>query len=291
MNDSAVTGSLLNWSTMSARDTLLSTTLPGVVRTFDDYAKVDFAIGDNDPVYFAVYRANSVYGPAWAARFCVAMLAYYHMGTAVQAADREGPAFWEYLESVYGTAPRGAARRHFRGVAGIQSLQSMKKFAPMPNDFFNLMEDTYLGVKDTCRKRLVGFGPYFWLKIADYMDRCLGLEIIDYYGLGQNLSKVPAEATQVLYPKFSIPEAFDAACNQLSRHGFLAPPTYDRIVGPAEVETILCDWLHAKNGTNWLGADLIIKRQALFGYGEKAQQMAEWLPPVVKEGTFKCELV
>ena len=280
----------MSWSTTSARDTHVLTILPKVVRSFEDYAQVDFAIGDNDPVYFAVVRARQAWGDEWAAKFCVGMLAYYHMGTAVKAADLDGDDFWNYLAGQYATAPRGAARRHFRGVAGMASLQSMRLFAPDPTEFFTLMEDTYLGVKDTCQKRLKGFGPYFWLKIADYMDRCLGLEIIDYYGLGKNLSKVPGQAARELFPKFSEPDAFDAACELLGRHRMLAPPTYERFVGPAEVETILCDWLHAKHGTNWLGADLIVKRNALYGYGDKADQMALWLPPVVAEGTFKCEL-
>ena len=280
----------LQWSTVSSRDTAQSIVLPTIVRTFEDYAKVDFAIGDNDPVYFAVRRARDVWGRDWAARFCVGMLAYYHMGTAVKAAEYEGAAFWDYLEEQYNTAPRGAARRHFRGSNGAKGLASMRAFAADPVQFFDNMPDTYLGIKELCQTKLAQFGPYFWLKIADYMDRCLGEEI-DYDGLQYNLSTVPAKATQILYPKFSIPEAFELACRRLYNQGLLAPPTYERLIGPAEVETILCDWLHAKQGTNWLGADLITKREALFGYGDKAAQMNLWLPPVVPKGTFTCELL
>jgi len=290
MNESETSLSTLRWSTQSTRDTEQSVILPKIVRTFEEYAKVDFAIGDNDPVYFAVYRAREVWGIEWATRFCVGMLTYYHMGTAVKAAEYEGAAFWDYLEEQYATAPRGAARRHFRGTNGWNGFHSMKKFAPNPDRFFDNMPTVYLGIKDTCQEKLAQFGPYFWLKIADYQDRCLGEEI-DYDGLQYNLSTVPAKATQILYPKFSIPEAFELACRRLYNQGLLAPPTYERLIGPAEVETILCDWLHAKQGTNWLGADLITKRAALAGYGDKAAQMALWLPPVVEKGTFTCELV
>jgi hypothetical protein len=290
MQELEVKDSTLPWLITSATGRHVSTYLPQVVRSFEDYARVDVAIGDNDPVYFAVVQAFQEFSPEWATRFCVAMLAYYHIGTAVQAADREGEDFWEYLAGKYPTAPRGAARRHFRGKAGIVSLQSMRKFAPDPNEFFSLMEDTYLGIKDTCQKRLSGFGPYFWLKIADYMDHCLYLNVIDYYGLSKNLSKVPGQAARTLYPKFSEPDAFDAACESVNRHLILASPHYQRPVGPAEVESCLCDWLHAKDGSNWLGADLETKRQALVGYGPKAELMSGWLPPLVKKGTFTCIL-
>lgn len=279
------------WSTTTAKGSQLSTTLPKIVRTFEDYAKVDFAIGDNDPVYFAVVKAAETWGTNWATKFCVGMLTYYHMGTAVKAADLDGEKFWQYLASQFKTAPRGAARRHFRGVGGEQTLASMMAFAPNPINFFTQFPQTYAGVRSVCENRLWGFGPYFHLKIADYMDRCLFLPIHSYDGLGKNLSKVPGKAATILSPGVSETEAFYQACHRLHQLNLLAPPTYDRPVGPAEVETILCDWLHARDGTNWLGADLIVKRQALQGSGEKGVWMADWLPPVVKQGMFKLELV
>jgi hypothetical protein len=284
------TDSEYTWLITSAKGVESSTTLPKIVRTFEDYAKVDFAIGDNDPVYFAVIKAAETWGTNWATKFCVGMLTYYHMGTAVKAADYDGEQFWAYLASQYQYAPRGAARRHFRGAGGLQSLEAMRKFAPNPVNFFTQFSQTYVGIKSVCENRLWGFGPYFWLKIADYMDRCLQLPIHSYDGLGKNLSKVPGKAARLRYPLLTEDAAFTQCCIDLPL-GLLAPPTYDRPVGPAEVETILCDWLHAKQGTNWLGADLIVKRQALVGSGERGQRMADWLPPVIKQGTFKLELV
>ena len=291
MKESEIKDSELSWSMISATGELQLTSLPKVVRTFEDYAKVDFALGDNDPVYFAVVNAANNWGVNWATKFCVGMLTYYHMGTAVKAADLDGEEFWKYLRHVYPDAPRGAARRHFRGVAGLESLKRMEKLSPNPVDFFTKFPQTYLGIKSVCVNQLWGFGPYFFLKIADYMDRCLDLKIHSYDGLENNLSKVPAQATQVLYPDFRVPQAFQASVTRLQKLELMAPPHYDRLIGPAEVETILCDWLHAKNGTNWLGADLIVKRQALAGYGPKSQRMAEWLPPRVARDRFILELV
>jgi len=291
MNELEITDSTLSWSITSATGEMQSTTLPKVVRTFEDYATVDFALGDNDPVYFAVVNAANNWGINWATKFCVGMLTYYHMGTAVKAADLDGEEFWKHLRYVYSSAPRGAARRHFRGPAGLMSLDKMQKFSPNPVDFFTKFPQTYLGIKSVCVNQLWGFGPYFYLKIADYMDRCLDLKIHTYDGLESNLSKVPAQAAHILYPELSVANAFRAAVARLQKLELLAPPHYDRLIGPAEVETILCDWLHAKNGTNWLGADLIVKRKALLGYGPKSQRMAEWLPKQVAQNRFPLELV
>jgi len=273
---------------MSSQTTLVE--LPAVVRTFEQYAMVDFAIGDNDPVYFAVVEANDLWGTPWASRFCVAMMTYYHMGTAVTAADQEGKHFWDYLKSRFNEAPRGAARRHFRGNNGLAGLASMEKYAAVPEIFFDKMPSSFLGIKDQCGKHLYGFGPYFWLKIADYMDRCLGFSI-DYTGLDKHLSTEPARAAAQLHPDMPIPMAFNAACNRIYRQNLLAPPTYNRLVGPAEVETALCDWSHAKKGTNWLGADLIVKRDALKGYGGKAAMMSDWLPTLVPRERFMLSLI
>jgi len=281
----------LQWSITSATGEQLLTTLPKVVRTFEDYAKVDFALGDNDPVYFAVVNAANNWGINWATKFCVGMLTYYHMGTAVKAADLDGEEFWKYLRYFYSSAPRGAARRHFRGPAGLMSLTKMEAFSPNPVDFFTKFPQTYLGIKSVCVNQLWGFGPYFYLKIADYMDRCLDLKIHSYEGLESNLSKVPAQAAHVLYPDVSVAQGFRLAVARLQKLELMAPPHYDRLIGPAEVETILCDWLHAKNGTNWLGADLIVKRKALIGYGPKSQRMSEWLPKQVAQNQFPMVLV
>lgn len=291
MNSSESMVSELEWSTVSVTGVPQSMTLPKVVRTFEDYAKVDYAIGDNDPVYWAVCRARSEFGHGWATRFCVGMLTYYHMGTAARAADEEGIHFWQYLLDVYHNAPRASMRRHFRGAAGIDALHSMRRTAQNPDRFFDDIPRTFMGTRKYCNENLVQFGEVFQLKIVDYMDRCLGLPFTDMTGLGKYLPKQPSNAVKVLYPELGVEEGFRKACFRIYELHMLAPPLYDRPIGPAEVETALCDWKTAKFGGNWLGSDLIQKRADLKRINSpKAVQMADWLPPVVKEGTFKLEL-
>lgn len=266
------------------------TTLPKVIRSFEDYARVDIALGDNDPVYRAVFRARTEFGHEWATKFCVGMLAYYHMGVAACAADVDDDHFWQYLFDVFPTAPRGNMRRHFRTEAGLGALEDMKRSAPNPSRFFDTIPRTFMGTRKYCQSRFSQFGEVFQLKTVDYMDRCLGLPFLDMIGLDKYLPKQPGKAVKLLYPDLSIEAGFRLACKRVEALGLLAPPTYDRPVGWAEIETCLCDWSTAKKGGNWPGMDLIDKRETLKGYGGKAAKMAEWLPPVVKKGTFKLEL-
>ena len=265
-------------------------TLPTVVNNFADFMRVDIYTGDSDPVYWAVDRARQQWGEGWATRFCVAMLAYYHTGTACRAADHEGEAFWNYLKFSYASAPRGSERRHFRGAAGSKALATMESFSPDPDKFFHHFTSSYAAVKRVCESSLHSFGPYFQLKVCDYMDRCLGIKIESYAGLERNLPTEPAAAIELLMPGVPVPQAFKFLCDEVKSKGILAAPSFDRLAGPAEVETSLCGWKTTKFKGNWFGADILDKREALKGYGDKADQMVGMMPPLVPKGTFTCVL-
>lgn len=246
--------------------------------------RVDIFTGDSDPVYWAVAAAYRNISPEWATRFSVAMLAYYHMGTALQAAELEGDAFWSFLSNIYPTAPRGSERRHFRGEAGIRGLRSMREWSNDPDYFFKrFVTNSYAQVRHVCESELSGFGPYFQLKICDYMDRCLQIPIINYRGLGQNLPTEPAKALALIGLG-----TWDNLCEQVQGWKIPAAPDFMRYAGPAEVETSLCGWKTTKFKGNWFGADIADKREAL-GSGIRADQMRSWMPPLVKRGTFTCE--
>jgi Alpha-glutamyl/putrescinyl thymine pyrophosphorylase clade 2 len=252
--------------------------------------RVDIYTGDSDPVYWAVDRARQVWGEGWATRFSVAMLAYYHTGLACQAAEYEGEMFWNFLKMNYPTAPRGSERRHFRGENGSKALATMERFSPNPDNFFKHFTPSYAGVKRVCESSLHSFGPYFQLKICDYMDRCLDIKIQSYAGLERNLPTEPARAIALLAPLANPVTAFSFLCNEMKQKGILAAPAFDRLVGPAEVETSLCGWKTTKYKGNWFGADILDKREALKGYGDKAAAFADMMPPLVPKGTFTCVL-
>jgi hypothetical protein len=278
------------WSIPSARGAPQLISLPKVVRSFEDFVRVDLAIGDNDPVYWATYRARYKISHEWATRFAVAMLTYYKSGVAARAADYEGKEFWDHLRSIFPTTPRGTERRHFRGTQGWEALNQMQLKSPDPDRFFELFPRTFMGVMDYCRDNLYQFGPYFVLKVCDYMDRCFDMPITDYTGLGKHLSKEPAKCAQLHYPELPVHLAFDRLCARAQATRALAGPAFDRLVGPAEVETVLCDWVHSKYKGNWFGADTLAKREQLKGYGPRAEIFASLMPDVRPQSDFPMEL-
>lgn len=290
--DSDDRASTYTWLTTSSLGIELSTVLPKTVRDFYDYFRVDLAIGDNDPVYWAVHRAfrSPHYGTAWAKRFSVAMLLYYRTDVAFRAANR-GDEFWEYLHEIYPTAPRGTERRYFRGEQGLRVMESVEKFGS-PSQFIQAVTahsaQSFMGVRDFCQTYLAGFGPYFQLKVCDYLDRCLERPITNYAKLGRYLSREPENTLKEMYPDLPAQFAFDKVCEEVSNRYILAGPDMLRWAGPAEVETVLCDYHTAKYRGNWLGYDTGKKRAQLAG--SEFDSFRELFQPVIPEGTFKCEL-
>jgi hypothetical protein len=247
---------------------------------------VDIYTGDSDPVYWAVAKARHEWGIDWATRFSVAMLAYYHTGVAAQAADHEGGDFWRYLALMYNKAPRGTARRHFRGNQGLEALDAMAKFAPEPEYFFREMPQTYRGIKTVCGSRLKQFGAYFQLKICDFMDCCLTQPITSYDGLAENLPTEPSKSLEIMYPHLKTAIAFKLLCNIVYEWDIQAAPLFIRPAGPAEVETSLCGWYTTKFRDNWFGADIVHKKSDLIGYGDKAEKMITFMPDAPDRHAF-----
>jgi hypothetical protein len=283
------TGSEYLWSIVGPTGSTLSVRLPKKINNFRDFMAVDIATGDSDPVYWAVTAARHKWGYPWATRFSVAMLAYYHTGVAAQAAEYEGEEFWDYLIHNFPHLPRGAARRHLRGSPGLGALKCMESLSPNPDKFFEQFPQIYAGVRATCEKRLAQFGPYFQLKVCDFMDRCLTMPIRDYRGLAKNLPGEPAKALDAMFPNCKVEYAFNGLCEEAATWNILAAPLFDRPAGPAEVETSLCGWKTTGWKGNWFGADIIDKRQALAGYGDKALEMIGMMPPAIPKNLFVCE--
>jgi len=291
MNEFADKVDTFPWSIISSTGNVQSTDLPTVVRTFEEFIKVDIYCGDSDPVYWALRRAvvHPDFGWEWTTKFAVAMLAYYHMGTALKAADHDGD-FWQYLKSVYPTAPRGSERRHFRGDKGLYALHRMETHSPDPTQFFTRLPSTYKDIREYCAANLTEFGPYFVLKTVDYMDRCLRLTVGGMDALADNLPNEPAKAVKLMYPEMSVANGFRRMCGRVAMLDLRAAPDFGRPVGPAEVETSLCGWKTTKYKGNWFGADIASKREELSSCGARGYLLATLLPPPVRRDTFRCEL-
>lgn len=295
MPSSEPISSKLQWSILSSKGEKLSFDLPRISRSFEEFMFVDIVTGDSDPVYWAIARAKGdiAFGPQWATRFCVAMLAYYHTGVAFQAAEiSNGDEFWNYLTEGFAKFPRGSERRHFRGANGAVALATMRNWAPDPHDFFTKFTSDrtdYWMIRNKCEKHLIQFGPYFQLKVCDYMDRCLDLPIASFAGLNKNLPTEPSRALEVMFPGVHPTDSFLTLCKRIDSACIVAAPDFKRAAGPAEVETSLCGWKTTKFSGNWMGADIADKRAALTGFlpgNHRAEMFASMMPPHVPKGTF-----
>lgn len=265
--------------------------LPKHVTNFKDFMLVDVYTGDSDPVYWAVAKAynNPLLGRDWATRFSVAMLAFYHLETAFNAAEQPEDEFWPWLELYYPSLLRGGARRHFRGPAGFRALEAMRAFGPNASHWFDGFPTQYEGVKRMCESELQQFGPYFQLKVCDYMDRCLDMPITTYAGLERNLPSEPLKGLAL------VPRApnFTALCAEAKEWGILKAPDFAVPVGPAEVETSLCGWKTTKVRGNWFGADILEKHQSLATLAhqnERAAMFKSFLPPIIGKDLFQATI-
>lgn len=141
--------------------------------------------GELDPVYNVVAHARDTLGPEWAKRFCMAHLMFYDFGESVTLADVSSEFFWHRVLQGYPDRRRGQERRHFRGAAGLAAIDSMR--ADPPEVVFDVpLGGSVPGLKSISRNigyaGFKGFGTYFLLKWADFLD-VVHKASIDYSGL------------------------------------------------------------------------------------------------------------
>lgn len=203
-----------------------------------------FELEDADPGYMALARVK--WSTSKKLRFVAAWCTYYHPGIAAAACEYTGKKFWDYLFSVYKTAPRASERRHFRGQAGLKALRIWERQTPesLIDDMFG---STYFEVRKNL-KHVPQYGDYFAWKIADVQDRVFKLKC-DFTGAEMYSPKVPQEGAIMiarshpniaLRAELTVPRVYDTIIRYLNRLGHDAPPWYDRPVNVQEAETVCC---------------------------------------------------
>ena len=266
--------------------------------------------GDLDPVYCALVKLD------WPAeqvhRWLIAYWCYYHCGAASYMSGFEGNNFWEVMMVAArneaqapdgGRWPRGHERRHFRG------QQGMKAVADLTAKYGNNPETMVARIVDACAERPIpytrvaeavrvhrGFGPWISFKVADMIDRVLGVEV-DFDAAAVFMFKDPVKAALMLWrsaqrlPETAKPKNQTAAIETVVDHltkefsGFRAPPLFDRPVNIQEVETVLCKWKSHMNGHYPLNNDIDEINDGLVGWGERAEEFAAAMP----HGEIQCE--
>jgi hypothetical protein len=237
--------------------------------------------GDLDPIYIALVRAQKAgdYSPEQVARWLIAYWCFYHAGVASWMSEIEGQEFWSAMmvaaenereSPAGGRWPRGHERRHFRAANATKSIYHLAKtWGAFPEDMVKYVSapekegDTGpLAFKDVSRRvqEHVSFGPWIGFKVADMVDRVLGVPV-DFDQAAVFMFKDPEKAAMMLweqreahkYPEGAKPKReviLSGVTNYLigKFSDLKAPPFEDRPINIQEVETVLCKWKSHMNG-------------------------------------------
>ena len=243
--------------------------------SIEEFGKQLIVSGDLDPVYIGLYKLLSE-GKMEGSHLNRWLLAYsclYHCGVASYLSEYEGWAFFDKLELAARNEkpaptgdrwPRAKERRHWRGTQAILSHKALvDRYGSRPERFVDYVAHHWAqGVVDAHATRSfteiagrvqdhLGFGRWIAFKMADIVDR-LGLARVEFKFDDVVIYDDPLLAAEMLVrqrlglpenaqvKRSAIKEVFDYL--QIYFSDYAAPPMYDRPVGLAEIETVLCKW-------------------------------------------------
>ncbi len=235
--------------------------------TIESFGKDLIRTGDLDPIYIAL---NAMRLPVVERnRWLLAYVCYYHAGFACYATEApDTSAYWARLAQAafndpdrptpFGERwPRGSERRHTRGdIAKRMVAELSAEYGDSPEGFIPRVND------ETCRDVIkkvrvhYNFGPWIAFKVADLLDRCCGSRV-DFSDADIFLFDSPKEAAELIRSERGLANHNDVMTMlRVAFSGMLAPPDYQRPIGNAEVETVLCKWKSHINGHYPMGHDI-----------------------------------
>lgn len=252
--------------------------------------------GDLDPLYIALTSPSFSVSPNQLRRWLVAYWCFYHAGVASYLSEFEGAEFWikmyraaenERPSPLGERWPRGHERRHFRAKNAINAIEDLSQRYPVyPEKMVSLITDLYdvdelnFEIVSTRVQRHVGFGPWMGFKVADMVDRVLGIPV-KFDNAAVFMFKDPEKAAMMLwdkyeghkYPPGTKPKrevVLDRITAYLTSQfqDLKAPPFGDRRPNIQEVETVLCKWKSHMNGHYPLYNDTIEIRDGIAAWAE-----------------------
>lgn len=260
--------------------------------------------GDLDPVYIALARVP--WPREQVQRWLVAYWCYYSCGFASWMSEREGEAFWQdglvaaanAIPSPTGDRwPRGRERRHFRGAAATTAWDELTQRYGRPEQMVQELEaraPDYKAVTDFVMVHRL-FGPWISFKVADMLDRVLGVHV-DFTEAAVFMFKDPVKAAVMYWNQQHGHELEDQPGAPFIRNEIIptvvadlkhyfqnvfAPPFNDRPVDLQEVETVLCKWKSHMHGHYPVGLDTREINEAVHPWtvhSRAAQEFLEAMP-------------
>lgn len=247
--------------------------------SIEDFGRELLRTNDLDPIYVALveaFRAGD-YSREQLHRWMVAYWCFYHAGVASFLSEKPGEEFWHWFEIAARNEqeaptgrrwPRGHERRHFRAKVALDTLEALRtRYGPNPEDLVSYCAEQpqkvgHLPFKVVSKRAQEhrGFGPWIGFKVADMIDRVLGLPV-DFDQAAVFMFKDPEKAAMMLWEERAAPkypanyrpkrdailgQVTDYLIKEFENHN--APPFRDRPVNIQEVETVLCKWKSHMNG-------------------------------------------
>lgn len=282
--------------------------------SIEDFGRELLRTNDLDPIYVALVGAEKAgdYSREQLNRWMVAYWCFYHAGVASFLSEKEGEEFWHWFEvaavneaetPVGGRWPRGHERRHFRGKVALETFDDLRaRYGERPHVFAaycahtNLPGDR-LSFKEVSKRAQEhrGFGPWIGFKIADMVDRVLGVPV-DFDQAAVFMFKDPEKAAMMLWEERAAPKypararpKRDVILGHITDYlikefeEFRAPPFRDRPVNIQEVETVLCKWKSHMNGHYPLQNDIREINEGLRLWGERSDAARAFLAHMPKE--------
>jgi|SRR5580765_3452598 len=252
------------------------------IKEFGDYL---IRTGDLDPLYIAL--AGATLEREHLKRWLFAYWCCYHAGASSWLSERDGADYWFFFKimasntsppPMQGRWPRGHERRHFRGDKAIEAVEVLAQAFPKVEDIVNFLmggAPKFLEVKERTQS-LPQFGPWMAFKVADMLERVMGVPI-DFRETEVMMYDQPFKSALAIWEASSAYDEHIPARSGVIRvaqelealfRSQMAPPDRKRPVGIQEVETILCKWKSHNNFMYPIGMDSLELREGL----------AEWAP-------------
>lgn len=252
--------------------------------TIFDFGKQLIQSQDLDPVYCTIYRAKLL--EPQLARVLLAYWCFYHLGVSAYISEATDASYWKLMRTAavnktltpLGSRwPRGAERRHFRGVKCVEAIDWFSK--KPPEHWVDSLQYCFTDESVIQNVRTWPlFGPWIAFKVADMLERCAVIPVEFDPNIGL-LYDEPRKGLE-LWAERSGGANLRLLYGQLLEFvkDYKAPPALDRRCGPQEAETILCKWKSYMNGHYWVGKDIHEITQALKGWGKTADRMNRGMP-------------
>lgn len=221
---------------------------------WQDFGRFLFSCREADPGYYVVDALRQAgYKPRQLKRFSVAWCAFYNLGIAAKASEMPtGPAFYDYLRTVYPTAKRASERRHFRGAAGLAAINQWQHKWPEPHELADyIMADDMGQIRVQCSD-VMQMGDYFKWKWGDLTEVLLQAPV-NFRGYENVSPKVPQQgakliATEAGRDSMSTETVYRKIADWMAGKKIYSPYAAWRNFDVQDAETICCVYKQYRSG-------------------------------------------